>query len=147
MENPTKVLLNEIYIEARSGCETICGITSKIRDKKLLAETAAQLEMYAACANRAQLLLQEKDLGGARFSLRDRLSVRGGVLLETMHLSTQQELAELLQDSSRDSAGRMGRTMENLADRGCDPDALALGQRMMAFESAEADTLGRLRCE
>lgn len=147
MENPTKELLQGIYTEARSGCETICGIASKIRDKNLVAETAAQMEMYAEYTSRAQQMLQEKNLGNVHFSLRDQISVRGGVLLESMHLSTQQQLADLLQAGSRDSAARMRRTMANLAGRGCDPDALALGQRMMAAEAAEADTLGRLRCE
>ena len=147
MENPTKELLQGIYTEARSGCETICGIASKIQNRKLMAETAAQMEMYAEYTSRAQQMLQDKNLGNVHFSLRDRLSVRGGVLLESMYLVTQQQLADLLQAGSRDSVARMRRTMENLADRGCDSDALAWGQRMIAAEAVEADVLRGLRFE
>lgn len=146
MENPTGRMLREIYKEAKSGCETICCITSKIRDKRWITETARQMEMYADCTARAEQMLQDKELGEATFSMRDRLSVRGGVLLETMD-ATEQALTDLLQISFRDSAVRMRNTVARFAERECDADALALGQRLAAFEAAEAERLRQMSCE
>ena len=144
MENPTKVFLQYVYKEAQSGCETVCGITGRLQDARMRAETAAQLEMYAACAAKAEELLRGKNLGDVRFTLRDRLSARMGVMIETANMQTPEEYAELLERSFRESAARMQENVRSMAGRGCDGDALALGGRMIAYEKAEADKMRRM---
>lgn len=144
MENPTKEFLQYVYKEAQSGCETVCGITGRLQDARMRAETAAQLEMYAACAAKAEQLLREKDLGDVRFTFRDRLSARVGVMIETANMQTPEEYAELLERSFRESAARMQENVRSMAGRGCDGDALALGGRMIAYEKSEADKMRRM---
>ncbi len=144
MENPTKEFLQYVYKEAQSGCETVCGITGRLQDERMRAETAAQLEMYAACAAKAEQLLRGKDLGDVRFTLRDRLSARMGVMIETANMQTPEEYAELLARSFRESAARMQENVRSMAGRGCDGDALALGGRMIAYEKSEADKMRRM---
>ena len=146
MKNPTEEMLQQVYVGARCGCEAINGMLPKITDKHLLAETAAQLEMYSALSSRAEQMLQEKSLGKPNFPLSNRLSVRGGVMMETMGNPSQEELSRILRVSSRDSANRMRSAVADLSGSGCDEDALALGQRMMAFEIAETERLGLLQC-
>ena len=144
MENPTKEFLQYVYKEARCGCETVCGITGRLQDERMRAETAAQLEMYAACAAKAEQLLRGKDLGDVRFTLRDRLSARMGVMIETANMQTPEEYAELLERSFRESAARMQENVRFMAGRGCDGDALALGGRMIAYEKLEAEKMRRM---
>lgn len=144
MENPTKEFLQYVYKEARCGCETVCGITGSLQDERLRAETAAQLEMYTACAAKAEQLLRGKELGDVRFRLRDRLSARMGVMIETAHMQSPGEYTELLERSFRESAVRMQENVRAMAGRGCDGDALALGGRMIAYEKAEADKMRRM---
>ena len=147
MQNPTKEMLHEIYTGARCGCEAITGMIPKITDSALLAETTAQLETYAGFTARAEKMMQDKQLGTPSFSLANKLSVRGGVMLETMGSRSQNELARILRVSSRDSANRMRSAVSDLSRHGCDPDALALGQKMMAYEIAEAEKLGAMQCK
>lgn len=144
MKNPTEELLHHIYISARSGCEAINGMLPKITDPALRTETTAQMDMYCALSTRAEQLLQDKDLGEVSFPLTSRLAVRSGVILETMGSPAQTELARILRQSSRESAGQMRSAVTECGGSGCDPDALALGQRMMAFEMAETERLGAL---
>lgn len=144
MENPTREFLRHVYREAKSGCETVCCITYRIQDETLLTETASQLETYAACAAKAEQMLQEKSLGPGTFTLRDRLSARMGVMIETANMHESREYADLLERSFRESAARMRQNMQAIAERGCDDDALALGGRIAAYELAEADKLGRM---
>ena len=144
MENQTEKLLREIYREARGGCETVCSVTPKIHDRRLMAETARQMEMYSVCQARAEQMLQDKDLGGVTFSALDRLSLRGGVWLETMDMHDAGAIASFLQSNFRDSAARMRNAVDRFAYTGCDADALALGRRLSAAEAAEAEVLRRL---
>ncbi|MGM9653574.1 MAG: hypothetical protein ACI3XP_08065 [Eubacteriales bacterium] len=147
MKNPTEKMLHELYEYARCGCEAINGILPKITDSALLAETTAQLEMYSSLGESARRLLADKSLADASFPLKDKLTVRGGVIMETMGISDQRELARILRVSSRDSANRMRSTIADMSGSGCDADALALGQRMMAYAIAETERLGTLQCE
>ena len=144
MENQTEKLLREIYREARGGCETVCSITPRIRDRRLLAETARQMEMYSDCTTRAEQMLQDKDLGSVTLSTLDRLSLRGAVWLETMDMDDPSRIADFLQNSFRDSAARMRNTVARFSRETCDADALALGQRLAAAEASEADLLRTL---
>ena len=144
MENQTEKLLWEIYKEAQGGCETVCGITPRIHNRRLLAETARQMEMYSDCTNRVEQLLQDKNLGSVTFSALDRISLRGGVWLETMDMNDAAAIADFLQNNFRDSAARMRNTVDRFAREDCDADALALGRRLSAAEAAEADALRRL---
>jgi len=145
MRNPTEDLLMEVYIGARSGCEAICGLLPKITAEELLRETAAQTEMYSALSRRAQELLRDKRLGEAEFPLMSRLTVRGGMILETMGTEAQEELAELLCRGATAGAGRMYRAITECGAEGCDADALALAGRMMAYENEEAARLRAMR--
>ena len=144
MENQTEKLLREIYKEAQGGCETVCGITPRIHNRRLLAETARQMEMYSDCTNRVEQMLQDKNLGSVTFSALDRISLRGGVWLETMDMNDAAAIADFLQNNFRDSAARMRNTVDRFAREDCDADALALGRRLSAAEAAEADALRRL---
>lgn len=144
MENQTEKLLREIYREARGGCETVCAVTPKIHDRCLMAETARQMEMYSDCQARAERMLQGKDLGNVTFSALDRLSLRGGVWLETMDMQDASAIADFLQSNFRDSAARMRNAVDRFARTDCDADALALGRRLSAAEAAEAEVLRRL---
>ena len=144
MENQTEKLLREIYKEAQGGCETVCGITPRIHNRRLLAETARQMEMYSDCTNRAEQMLQDKNMGDIQFSPADRLSLRGAVWLEPMDMSDPARIADFLQNNLRASAARMRNMVSRFAQGGCDADALALGQRLAAAEAAEAETLGSL---
>lgn len=144
MENQTEKLLREIYKEARGGCETVCSVTTRIHDRRLLAETARQMEMYSDCTTRAEQMLQNKNMGSGIFSLLDRLSLRGAVWLETMDMTDTDTLTDFLQNNFRDSAARMRNTVTRFAHSECDTDALALGRRLAAAEAAEAEALKRL---
>lgn len=145
MENQTEKLLREIYREAQGGCETVCSIASKTRDRRLLAATARQMEMYSDCTTRAEQMLQDRNLGSGAFSTWDRLSLRGAVWLETMDIEDGSALTDFLQASFRDSAARMRNTVARFFGTDCDGDALALGRRLAAAESAEAETMRRLQ--
>ena len=145
MKDPTRELLSMIYIGAKSGCEAITGMLPKITNEKLRTETTAQLEAYAGYARRAEVLMAEKDIHDITFPLMNKLTVRGGVMMETMGTPTQEELARILRVSSRDSANRMRSAVSDLGGDGCDKDVLALGQNMMSFEIAEAERLGCIR--
>ncbi len=145
MKDPTKELLSMIYIGAKSGCEAITGMLPKITDEKLRQETVVQLEAYAGYAKRAEVLMAEKEIHGITYPLMNKLTVRGGVMMETMGSPTQEELARILRVSSRDSANRMRSAVADLGGSGCDTDVLALGQNMMSFEIAEAERLGSIR--
>ena len=145
MENQTEKLLREIYREAQGGCETVCSITPKIRDRRLLAATARQMEMYSDCTTRAEQMLQDKNLGGGTFSTWDRLSLRGAAWLETMDMEDGDALTDFLQASFRDSAARMRNAVARFAGADCDGDALELGRRLAAAEAAEAETMRRLQ--
>ena len=144
MENQTEKLLREIYKEARGGCETVCSVTPRIHDRRLLAETARQMEMYSDCTTRAEQMLQNKNMGSGTFSLLDRLSLRGAVWLETMDMTDTDTLTDFLQNNFRDSAARMRNTVTRFSHSECDTDALALGRRLAAAEAAEAEALKRL---
>ena len=147
MENPTKEFLQHVYKEARCGCETVCGITGRLQDDRMRTETAAQLETYAACAAKAEQLLRRKDFGDVTFAFRDRLSARMGVMIETAHMHSPTEYAELLERSFRESASRMQENVRAMAERGCDGDALALGARMIAYEKEEADKMRQMAAD
>ncbi len=147
MKDPTKELLSMIYIGAKSGCEAITGMMPKITNEKLRVETVGQLEAYAGYAHRAEVMMAEKDIHGITFPLMNKLTVRGGVMMETMGSPTQEELARILRVSSRDSANRMRSAVADLGVSGCDKDVLALAQNMMSFEIAQAEHLGSTRYE
>lgn len=144
MENATGKLLREIYREALGGCETVCSITPRIHDHRLLTETAAQMEMYSDCMSRAEQMLQDKNLGNVTVSSLDRISLRGAVWLETLDMEEPSRLADFLQKSFRDSSARLRNTVDRFAGTDCDADALALGRRLSAAEAAEAESLGGL---
>lgn len=147
MHDPTKELMKTIYIGAKSGCEAITGMLPKITDPQLRRDTVAQLEAYGGYVNRAEKLMREKNIEGITYPLTSKLSVRGGVMMETMGNVTQAELARILRVSSRDSANRMRSAIADMGDAGCDRDVLALGQSMMSFEIAEAEHLGTSKYE
>ncbi len=139
MNDPTKELLRMIYVDAKSGCEVVTGLLPKISDDRLRRETAKQLEAYAGYAHRAEAIMEAKNITGIAFPLVSRLTVRGGVMMETVGTTAQTELARLLYDSTRDSAGRMRQAVREYGDRGCDGDVLALGRNMVGFEAEEAN--------
>ena len=147
MSDPTKEMLRTIYIGAKSGCEAINGMLPKITSNQLRQDTVNQLEAYAGYANRAEQLMEEKGITGITFPLMNKLSVRGGVMMETMGSVTQDELARLLRVSSRESANRMRSAIADMSSAGCDREVLALGQDMMSFEIAEAEHLGTTKYE
>ncbi len=147
MSDPTKELLRTIYIGAKSGCEAITGMLPKITNEQLRRDTVTQLEAYAGYAKRAEQIMSEKEISGITFPLTNKLSVRGGVMMETMGSVTQEELARILRVSSRDSANRMRSAIADLDSAGCDREVLALGQSMMSFEIAEAEHLGTTKYE
>ena len=142
MNDPTKELLRMIYVDAKSGCEVVTGLLPKISDERLRTETARQLEAYAGYAHRAESIMAEKNVTGITFPLMSKLSVRGGVMMETAGSPTQADLARLLCTSSQDSAKRMRKAVADFGVRGCDGDVLALAQSMSQFETEEAGCLG-----
>lgn len=142
MNDPTKELLRMIYVDAKSGCEVVTGLLPKISDERLRMETAKQLEAYAGYAHRAEAIMESKNITGITFPLMSKLSVRGGVMMETAGSPTQEDLARLLCVSSQDSAKRIRRAVADLGAGGCDGDVLALGQNMAGFEAEEANCLG-----
>ena len=146
MKTPTEKLLGELYDYARCGCEAIHGITPHLTSPELLADTAAQLEIYSAIGESAQRMLEEKSYSPASFPLHEKLGVRGGVLMETMGMTDQAELARVLRVSMRDSANRLRSTVADLSG-GCDEDALALGQRLLGYTLYETEKLGTIRCK
>ena len=133
MKNPTEELLGEIYIGARSGCEAIHGILPKVTDPSLLQKTTAQMEMYCALSHKAEQMLQDKQMPCPSFPLMSRLAVRGGVIMETMSVTGQEELEQILRSAAQNGASRMRGTVYALSSE-ADSDALALAQRMMGFE-------------
>ncbi len=131
-----------IYTDAKSGCEVVTGLLPKISDERLRMETVKQLEAYTDYAHRAETMMQEKNITGITFSLMSKLSVRGGVMMETVGSPTQADLARLLCVSSQDSAKRIRQAVSDFGGGGCDGDVLALGQSMAGFEDEEANCLG-----
>ena len=142
MNDPTRELLRMIYVDAKSGCEVVTGLLPKISDERLRMETTKQLEAYAGYARRAETIMEAKNITGITFPLMSKLSVRGGVMMETAGSPTQQELARLLHVSSQDSAKRIRQAVTDLGNSGCDGDVLALGRNMAGFEAEEANSLG-----
>jgi len=147
MKNPTEEMLQYIYIRAKCGCETINGLLPGITDPALLRETTVQMEAYSSLGCRAQQLMREKDLPSADFSLIDRLAVRGGLIMETMGTKEQPALARILSRCVQDGAGQMQRAVAECGTVGCDPDVLALGQRMLAFETEGTERLALLNMQ
>lgn len=147
MHDPTKELLKMVYVGAKSGCEAITAMESKIKNEQLRRDTAAQLEAYSGYARRAESMMSEKNITDIGFPLMNKLTVRGGVMMETMGNPDDGELARLLRVSSKESANRMRSAIADLRESGCDKDVLALAQSMMSFEIAEAEHLGTTKYE
>ncbi len=147
MEDASRELLRTIYVGAKSGTEVIIGLLPKVTDRVLKREAAVQLDAYAGYAGRAEMLMGEKQIKGITFPLNERLSVRGGVLLETAGVQTQEELLRILQESTRESAKSMRQAVAYFGNKGCDGDIVALGQRMVGFEAAKGESLRTLKLE
>lgn len=146
MTNPTETMLKEIYVSAQSGCEALEAFMPKIKDRALLTSSARQLEMYSGFASRAETMMQEKSMGMPTYPLRQKLSVRGGVKMETMGHHTQQELLRMMRVASREGANRMRSAIADCSESGCTEDVLALGQRMLGFELEETELFGKMQC-
>ena len=133
MMNPSGELLREIYIGARSGCEVINSILPRVTDAALRQRTTAQMEMYCVLSRKAETLMGEKHIPTPTFPLASRLAVRSGVIMETMDVSTQEGLAQILQNAAHSGAQHIRGTVRALCGS-ADPDVLALAQRMVGFE-------------
>lgn len=139
-------MLREIYISAQSGCEALETFLPKIKDRELLTCSARQLETYSQFASRAETMMREKAMGEPSYPLHKKMSVHGGVLMETMGNHTQDALLRMMRVAAREGANRMRSTLADLSQSGCAEDALALGQRMMAFEIEETEKFGKMQC-
>ena len=142
MKNATEKMLQKICIGAESGCEAVNGILSRTESAEIRRQSAAQLETYCAIRRRAEEMLEQNSMTRPSFSWIDRMSVRGGILAESLTVSTEEDLARLKQRISADRAGQMRKTVQDLSTQGCDSEALALGMRMAAFDAREAAQSG-----
>ena len=144
MNKRDKVLLQMIYAEVKGGREVILTLMPKLTDFTLRREAAVGLKVYGECAVMTERLIGEKQVRGVRFSVIERLAVRGAAWVETAGVTDQESLRQLLATSAFESAQRLCREVASLGTGRRDEEVLTLGRRVAGGEMTVAERLHRI---
>ncbi len=113
-------LLEEMYKNAKMGCENINGVLPKVSDRFMIGELTDQFEHYGNYVGRVSELMHQRSAQPKEPGVMAKLGAKTGIVVNTMIDSTSSHVADMVAKGTRMDSGANSGAMPERVRRACD---------------------------
>ncbi len=133
-------LLEEMYKNAKMGCENINGVLPKVSDRFMIGELTDQFEHYGNYVGRVSELMHQRSAQPKEPGVMAKLGAKTGIVVNTMIDSTSSHVADMVAKGTRMGVETLEQTLAQ-CQNGCDAPVTGLCREMIDWEKTAADKM------
>lgn len=116
------------------GCDNLCSVTPKVKDRFMLRDVTSQLDKYAILSKKCGTMMRDMAIIPEEPSKRKKYMSRGAIMINAFFDSSDSHIAEMIVKGTETGADNLERKMNECKARGCSDEAVSFCEGVIAFE-------------